>query len=70
MVADFQEDRPGPWLAVGIDGGEGHRVRLDEAMADRFLEPGIELPDGIGIEVAAAQAALRIVLAKSGQFGG
>ena len=48
VVADLQEDRPGPWLAVGIDGREGHRVRLDEAMANRFLEPGVELPDGSG----------------------
>ena len=59
-----------PRLAGGIDGGEDHRVGFEKFVADGGVEPRLELPDRIGVEFSAMEAALGVVLAESGEFGG
>src|SRR4030095_12372437 len=70
-VADLQQHRSGPRLAVGIDRPKDHPVRLEDLRFERLTQPALELLDGIGAQLRTSQTALRIVLAKSGKlFGG
>jgi hypothetical protein len=69
-VAHFQQHRARPRLAVASDRRERHRVWLHELLLRGLREPAVELHDRVGIELATAQSAPRVVLSEGGKLGG
>ncbi|CAM2144862.1 hypothetical protein PT2222_160185 [Paraburkholderia tropica] len=64
---DQQDARGG--AALRVDGGDRHGVRLGQLRVQRLGEPGVELADGIGVDVGGVERAERVVLAEVGEGG-
>src|SRR5262245_52544682 len=66
VTVAFEENGADRCLARRRRGGETHRIWIDQVRRDGIVEPGLELPDGIGRKIVFFQLAATVVASQVG----